>query len=136
MKRAFVFGLAIIAVATFIPAPARADDASATMRVLTLEQAVDCITTIAVLRSGGFERDPLAVPFTRSALTEIGAAAALNIVARRFVPVHILRTVVNVYPVILLGNVHAMTTSGSEAGIIGGGPFGFAPGLHHHHPPR
>ena len=99
------------------PTVALADERSATMTAFTIEQAVDCITTLAVLHNGGYERDPLAVPFTKSAFAEIGAAAAINLVARRL-PIHIMKTVVYVYPVILFGNVQALAGSGPGPGIV------------------
>jgi len=134
MKRALI--LFVVAALTLGGSvAARADDATATLNALTAEQIVDCLTTMAVLHSGGFERDPIAAPFTHSALTELGAAAAVNILARRFVPVRVLRTVVHVYPVILIGNLKAMS-AGPGAGIVSGAPLPgtFAPG--HHHAPR
>jgi hypothetical protein len=101
------------------PGVARADEASAAINALTAEQAIDCLTTMVVLHSGGYERDPLAAPFTHSTLTELGAAAALNLVARRL-PLRILKTVVYVYPVILIGNIRALSMSGPSPGLVPG----------------
>jgi hypothetical protein len=109
----------LVLLLAFAPVAARADEASATINALTAEQAIDCLTTLAVLHSGGYERDPLAAPFTHSTVTELGAAVALNLVARRL-PLRILRTVVYVYPVVLFGNIRALGMSGPSPGLVPG----------------
>jgi hypothetical protein len=107
-------------VAALAPAAAHADPTSAALNVFTAEQALDCITTMAVLHQGGHENNPLAAPFTHSALTELGAAALMNVAARRM-PLRILKTVVYVYPVILFGNVRALGAQSQTAGLVPGG---------------
>ena len=109
--------LATLAVAAslLLPAAARADQAQTTLTAFTVEQGIDCLTTLAVLHQGGYERNPLAAPFTRSAFGEFGAALAINLIARKL-PVRIMRTVVDVYPVVLFSNVRAM---GAQAGMAG-----------------
>ena len=109
--------LATLAVAAslLLPAAARADQAQTTLTAFTVEQGIDCLTTLAVLHQGGYERNPLAAPFTHSAVGEFGAALAINLIARKL-PVHIMRTVVDVYPVVLFSNVRAM---GAQAGMAG-----------------
>jgi hypothetical protein len=119
MKNGIVAAALCLACA-LAPIASRADQPTATLNAFTAEQAIDCLTTMAVLHAGGSERDPVAVPFTRSALTEFGAAAVLNLAARH-VPLRILRTVVNVYPVILLGNIRALGESAGSAGFVPAG---------------
>jgi len=116
MKR-MLASLALLA--ALAPVAARADQTSAMLNALAVEQTIDVVTTMAVLKGGGYERDPLAAPFTHSAAAQLGAAMALNLVARRM-PVRLLKTVVYVYPVILLGNVRALGAQSSTAGMIGG----------------
>lgn len=120
-------------VAALAPVAARADQTSAMLNALTVEQTIDCVTTMAVLHQGGYERDPLAAPFTHSALAQIGAAAALNLVARRL-PLRILKTVVYIYPVVLIGNVRALGAQSGSAGMVAGNTFtgiGLRPHPHH-----
>lgn len=104
-----------IAASLLFPAAARADQAQATLTAFTVEQGIDCLTTLAVLHQGGYERNPLAAPFTHSAFGQFGAALAVNLIARRL-PIRIMRTVVDVYPVVLFSNVRAM---GAQAGMAG-----------------
>jgi hypothetical protein len=94
-------------VAALIPSVARADEAAALANRLAIEQSIDCLTTLAVLHQGGYERNPLAAPFAGSVGRTFGAALALNLLLRH-APVRLLRTAVYIYPVVLLGNVAAM----------------------------
>jgi hypothetical protein len=112
--------------ALLVPTVASADPTSAAINTLSIEQAIDCVTTLAVLHSGGYERDPIAAPFTHSAFSEFAAAAVVNVAARRL-PVRILHTVISVYPFIILGNVRAMGATGDTAGMVPGAPTAALP---------
>ena len=114
MKR-IIAGLVLAA--ALVPAAAPADQTSSMLNAFTLEQGIDCMTTLSVLHSGGYERNPLAAPFTHSTFGQLGAALAVNLIARK-VPVHLLRMVVDVYPVVLLSNVRAMGSEMQTAGMV------------------
>jgi hypothetical protein len=116
MKRTIV--TLAVAASLLLPAAARADQSQqATLTAFTVEQGIDCLTTLAVLRGGGYERNPIAAPFTHSAMTQFGAAFAVNMIARKL-PLRIMRTVVDVYPVVLFSNMRAMGTQAGMAGQV------------------
>lgn len=103
--------------AALIPAPALCDEQAAAANRLALEQVIDVASTLSIIHNGGTERDPFATPFIHSPMTQVAAAVGLNLVARRL-PIRILRTVVTVYPFVLLGNAHAIGMHVDAAGLV------------------
>jgi hypothetical protein len=106
-----------VLLAALMPAPALSDERTVVANRLAIEQAIDVVSTLTVLHSGGTERDPFATPFTHSPIAQVAAAVGFNLMARRM-PIHMLRTVINVYPIILLGNVRSMAIHVDIAGQV------------------
>jgi len=50
--------------------------------LLAISQFADALTTRAILRNGGYERDPLAMGVVRSDVGAYGSAIVLNVLAR------------------------------------------------------
>jgi hypothetical protein len=109
--------LLVLAIA-LLPVAAPADQTAAVANALAVEQGLDCLSTLVVLHEGGWERDSLALPFTHSPVAEFGAALAVNLVLRRHASIRIMHTLVAVYPVVLLGNVRAITAPAGVAGLV------------------
>jgi hypothetical protein len=108
---------ALMLLAALVPAPALSDERAAAANRLAVEQMIDVASTLTILHNGGAERDPFATPFTHSPLTQVAAAVGFNLMARRM-PIHMLRTVINIYPVVLLGNVRSLSFRVDVAGQV------------------
>jgi hypothetical protein len=110
-------GAALALLAALMPAPALSDERTVAANRLAIEQVIDVASTLTILHNGGAERDPFAMPFTHSPLTQVAAAVGFNLMARRM-PIHMLRTVINIYPVVLLGNVRSLSFRVDVAGQV------------------
>ena len=113
MRAAFL----VLAIA-LLPVTARADERAAVANALAVEQGLDCLSTLVILHEGGWERDPAALPFTRSPIAEFGAALAVNLALRHHASIRVMHTLVSVYPVVLLGNVRAISAPAGVAGLV------------------
>ena len=117
-RAAMVIATLLAAALTLGPVGARADATAAAANQLAIEQGIDCLSTLAIMREGGWERDPIAAPFVRSPVAMVGAAVALNLLLRRHATVNVLHTLVAIYPVILLGNARAVAAPAGVAGLV------------------